>query len=52
MEFCNAGAVSTSLILAVVKTRVGGGGLLLAPFPMPDEIAITDKRGNQRPWGV
>jgi len=48
MEFGDVRAVHTRLVMAIVETRVGGGGTFPAALPVADEVVVADSRGN---WG-
>jgi len=49
MEFGNAGAVHTGLVMSTVKIRVGVGGTFFpAALPVASKIVMADTRGN---WG-
>jgi len=48
MKVSNARAVHTYFVMAIVKTRVGGGGTFPAALPVTNEVIATYARGN---WG-
>jgi len=48
MEFGYAGTGGACLIVSIMETRIEGGSLLLAPFPVMVKIIATNLGGHHR----